>query len=467
MLFPTVEFAVFFAAVFPITWALNESNTTKKWFLVFASLFFYGFWSVFYLPLLVGSAILNFALALLIAWAPGRLRLALLWLGIVLNLGVLTYFKYFNFFVATIYDVAASLNIPVSIGFIETAIPIAISFLTFHVLAYLIDVYHRRLPPSKSLGDVLLYVSFFPHLIAGPIVRPAPFLAQTAAIPSPSNIKLGFCTLLIIGGLFKKVIIANYLATDFVDGVFRNPQDYSSLDLLLGTYAYAIQIYCDFSAYTDIAIGVAGLLGYEFPQNFNQPYRATSLQDFWRRWHITLSTWLRDYLYIPLGGSRGTAQRTCANLLITMGLGGLWHGASFNFLIWGLIHGVALVVERLLGFGSGKVRWWLAPLAWLVTFHVVCLAWIFFRAPTLDTALAYLGTMLTANTWTTTMTPLVATVLALGALTQFTPGRLFELCERGFDRAPLVAKVAVPAAVILIIAMAAPNGVPPFIYFQF
>jgi D-alanyl-lipoteichoic acid acyltransferase DltB (MBOAT superfamily) len=274
---------------------------------------------------------------------------------------------------------------------------------------------------------------------------------------------------LIVGGLFKKVIVANYLSTDFVDGVFRSPTEYSRLDLLLGMYAYALQIYCDFSAYTDIAIGVANLLGYQFPQNFNQPYRALSVQDFWRRWHMTLSFWLRDYLYIPLGGNRGGALFTYRNILITMVLGGLWHGASVSFIIWGLLHGLALVVERMLGVtGPGGHRHVPAAISWLVTFHFVCLTWVFFRAPSLDVALAYLSTLVAGDAiWSTTVTPLVLLMLAFGALTQIIPDAWFERLEVRYDRASIAVKVALPFAVIFLVAVAAPGGVPPFIYFQF
>src|SRR6266849_3862156 len=278
MLFPTIEFAIFFALVFPVTWLLNDHNTAKKWFLVAVSYFFYAFWRADFTLILLASSVVNFLLALVLGrMADGPARLAALWV------------------------------------------------------------------------DILFNISFFPHLIAGPIVRAKAFLEQTVRSSDPADIRLGLSVFLIVGGLFKKVIVANYLSTDFVDGVFRSPADYSRLDLLLGMYAYAIQIYCDFSAYTDIAIGIANLLGYQFPQNFNQPYRALSVQDFWRRWHITLSTWLRDYLYIPLGGSRGGTWFTYRNIMITMLLGGLWHGASWNFVIWGGLHGAALVVERMLG----------------------------------------------------------------------------------------------------------------------
>src|ERR1700681_4193254 len=368
MLFPTIEFAIFFAIVFPVTWLLNDYNTVKKWFLVAASYFFYAFWNVAYTAILFGSSLLNFLLALALArLADGPVRLALLWLGILGNLGLLGYFKYYNFFTAQAMNLMMSLGLPLNLPFVEIALPIAISFLTFHALSYIIDVYHRKIPATRSLVDILLYISFFPHLIAGPIVRAKAFLEQTVHRSSPKDIRLGLSVFLIVGGLFKKVIVANYLSTDFVDGVFRSPTEYSRLVLLLRMYPYAIQIYCDFSAYTDIAIGIANLLGYQFPQNFNQPYRALSVQDFWRRWHITLSSWLRDYLYIPLGGNRGGAWLTYRNILLTMMLGGLWHGASASFVIWGLLHGVALVVERMLGVtGEGGHRRVPALVSWLI-----------------------------------------------------------------------------------------------------
>src|SRR6195256_6053157 len=438
MLFPTIEFAIFFALVFPVTWLLNERNTAKKWFLVAASYFFYASWNASYTVILLGSALLNYALALALArLADGRPRRALLWLGVACNLGLLGYFKYYDFFVASAMNLMMSLGLPLDLRFIEIALPIAISFLTFHALSYIIDVYQRKIPASRSLVDILLYISFFPHLIAGPIVRAKAFLEQTVRSSSPGDVRLGFAVLLITGGLFKKVIVASYLSTDFVDGVFRSPADYSRLDLLLGMYAYAIQIYCDFSAYTDIAIGVANLLGYRFPQNFNQSYRALSVQDFWRRWHITLSSWLRDYLYIPLGGNRGGAWFTYRNILITMVLGGLWHGASVNFIIWGLLHGAALVVGRVLGVtGEGGHRRVPAIVSWLVTFHFICLTWVFFRAPTLDGAQAYLSTLVSgAEVWSTTVTPMVALMLAFGALTQIIPNAWFDRLEVRYDRA--------------------------------
>jgi len=469
MLFPTISFAAFFAVVFPITWLLNDRNAWKKWFLVAASYYFYAFWKIEFTLLLLASSVGNFYTALLLGHlSDGRARRIIFWLAVTANLALLGVFKYYNFFTASLIDALGSLGISANLPFIELALPIAISFLTFHALSYVIDVYDRTLKPTTSLVDILLYISFFPHLVAGPIVRANKFLAQTTRCSRMSDVKLAHSVFLIIGGLFKKVIIANYLSTDFVDGVFRAPADFSSLDLLLGMYAYALQIYCDFSAYTDIAIGVANLLGYEFPQNFNQPYRALTVQDFWRRWHITLSTWLRDYLYIrALGGNRRGRVRTYANLLVTMGLGGLWHGASWNFCIWGLMHGTALVVERLLDLTGAPRSRIAAALMWLVTFHFVCFAWVFFRASSFDTSLVYLKTLFSDGSWRTTMTPLVGCVFVLGALTQIIPARWFAALQARYEAVPLALKVAVPFATIFMIAVAAPGGIPPFIYFQF
>lgn len=471
MLFPTIEFAIFFALVFPITWLLDNHNTAKKWFLVAVSYIFYAFFRADFTLILLASSVMNFALAIWLgSLADGVARKAVLWLGIALNLCILAAFKYYNFFAASAINAAHSVGWNVSIPFFEIGLPIAISFLTFHALSYIIDVYRHKLAPTRSLVDILLYISFFPHLVAGPIVRAKIFLEQTIRRSDPKDIRLGMSVFLIVGGLFKKVVIANYLSTDFVDGVFRSPTDYSRLDLLLGMYAYALQIYCDFSAYTDIAIGIANLLGYQFPQNFDQPYRAASVQNFWRRWHITLSNWLRDYLYIPLGGSRDGTWFTYRNILITMLLGGLWHGASWNFVIWGGLHGMALVIERMLGITGepghhGRIA---RMLWWFVTLHFVCLTWVFFRAPTFDTAVDYLTTLVAGDAvLSTTVTPLVASMLLLGALTQIIPDRWFASLETSYDRASIAVKVAVPFAVIFLIAIAAPGGVPPFIYFQF
>jgi alginate O-acetyltransferase complex protein AlgI len=472
MLFPTIEFAVFFAVVFPITWLLNPYNTCKKLFLVAASYYFYAFWRPEFTLLLFASSLANYLVALLLGrLGDGRMRASVLWFAVAANLGLLGYFKYYNFFAAQLVNAIDSIGFRAEIGFIEVALPIAISFLTFHALSYIIDVYRREIKPSTSFLDILLYISFFPHLIAGPIVRAAKFLSQTATPRNPANIRLGQSVFLILGGLFKKVIIANYLSTEFVDAIFHDPSNHSSLDLILGMYAYAMQIYCDFSAYTDIAIGIANLLGYEFPQNFNYPYRAVSVQDFWRRWHISLSSWLRDYLYLPLGGNRFGEFSTYKNIMITMVLGGLWHGASWNFLIWGALHGTALVGERIFGLtGSANARprsRFRIAIGWLLTLQFVCITWVFFRAPSIEASLDYFWTIFSGGSWSTTVTPFVMAIFGLGALSHIIPPRWFEMAQQRYDAASLPAKVLLPFAAIFLIAVAAPDGIAPFIYFQF
>lgn len=476
MLFPTIEFAVFFAAVFPVVWALNDRNALKKLVLVAASYLFYSGWDPRFVLLLFGSSAGNYVVGLVLARLDDRprRRRAVLVAGVAGNLLLLCYFKYWNFFAITVVNSLGELGLKVDASLVEVTLPVAISFLTFHGISYIVDVYRRDVPATRSLVDVLLYVSFFPHLVAGPIVRASEFLPQAERRSDPAAIDLGRCAILILGGLFKKVIVANYIATNFVDPVFADPGRHGSLDLILAAYAYAIQIYCDFSAYTDIAIGIAALLGYRFPPNFDQPYRAVSLRDFWRRWHITLSRWLRDYLYIPLGGSRGGRFATLGNLLVTMVLGGLWHGANVTFVIWGAIHGAALAIEHLLASRGSSA----APLppwrlragqvgGWLVTFHVVCAAWIFFRSPTLEAAFLYWRTLLAGEGWTTTMSPFVAALVLVGAATQVVPKDAYRAMANLFDTAPVAAKVAVCFGAIYAVAIGAPAGVPPFIYFQF
>src|SRR5213078_701378 len=248
---------------------------------------------------------------------------------------------------------------------------------TFMAISYVVDVSRGELRTASWL-DVTVYLSFFPHLVAGPVVRGRELLPQVRTRRDPRRIDYARAGYLIFGGLFKKVVISSFLASAIVDPVFGTPGQHTALEILFAIYGYAIQIYADFSGYTDIAIGVALLLGFEFPQNFDAPYTARSLQDFWRRWHMTLSRWLRDYLYIPLGGSRGSRLKTYRNLMLTMLLGGLWHGAAWTFVVWGGIHGVGLSIERATGWRPHtRAQIWLGR---LITFHVVCLAWIFFRA---------------------------------------------------------------------------------------
>ncbi len=345
---------------------------------------------------------------------------------VALNLGFLGFFKYWNFAIENGHLLAAVLTgghgAPAGAGDALKVLlpPVGISFFTFESMSYVIDVYRGELQPHRSYLRYLLFVAFFPHLVAGPIVRPRDLLPQLERKPSLTREMGGEALFLIALGLIKKLVISDQLSSNLVDRVFERPASFSAIEVLAGVYGYAVQIYCDFSGYTDIAIGSALLLGVRFPLNFDAPYQATNIADFWRRWHISLSTWLRDYLYIPLGGNRGSAWKTYRNLMLTMVLGGLWHGASWTFVFWGFLHGLGLGITRAWERRRGPA----ARAAWggvlgrvvgtLLTFHYVCLAWIFFRAPTFSRAVLVLKQLRTRTTFHPNLPPYVVALLAIG-----------------------------------------------------
>jgi len=472
MLFPTIDFGLFFAFSLALVWSLNSYNTLKKVVLLALSLAFYASWNWRFLALLLASGAISYLTGLYVdANARRPFRRLALGLGVALDLAILGYFKYLDFFIAQVLTLAHALGLNPSIGFVNVTLPVAISFLTFHAISYVVDVYRGRIAASRSPLDVVLYVSFFPHLVAGPIVRAHEFLPQLASPPRAGDFSFGENMLLILGGLFKKMVIANYLSVRFVDPVFVDPTQFSRFDLIFAVYAYAIQIYADFSAYTDIAIGVAALLGYRFPQNFNQPYRALGIGDFWRRWHMTLSRWLRDYLYIPLGGNRHGALATARNLMLTMLLGGLWHGANWTFLIWGAMHGVALVVDHAWRRSAAYARFGAGPIArvvdWALTFHFVCFAWLFFRSPSLDAAMQFIAGVWSDNGAPNTMPLVVLPLIACGALTQMVPPQTRGAMGAVLDNRGPAFQVAFGFALLYFIVVMAPSASAPFIYFQF
>ncbi len=468
MLFPTLDFGVFFLVVFAGAWLSNPWPTARKVFLTAASYFFYGYWDWRFCFLLLGNSLLVYIAGRGIEAArtpAGRRR----WmqLGVVVNLIVLGFFKYFDFFVESVNDGLHSLGFTRELPFLEIVLPVGISFYTFQGISYVMDVYRREIPAAHSLLDVLLYKAFFPQLVAGPIVRASTLMPQFERSPSPDRVLAGMGFLMILLGLFKKVVVANYLATDMVDQAFFDPTVYGPADLLLAIYGYAIQIYCDFSGYTDMAIGTAALLGYRFQQNFNQPYRAEGVRDLWRRWHISLSSWLRDYLYIPLGGNRGGPWAMRRNALITMVLGGVWHGAAWHYVFWGFLHGMGLVIESFLPRSRGPRPVWRRALAVFITFHFVCLAYIFFRAESFSLALDYLASFANWDAPVTFATPLLLTLVGLGIASQFTPPDLLARVERGFRWLPALAQGVAVGFLIAAIDSFGPEGVAPFIYFQF
>jgi alginate O-acetyltransferase complex protein AlgI len=479
VLFPTVQFGIFFIVVFVVSWRLRPNRRAWMVFTLLASYVFYAWWDWRFVPLIAGSALFNQAIGTRIhrSSAPSA-RKALVALGVGANLVLLGFFKYYEFFVVSVTNGFERLHIHANPPLLRIILPIGISFFTFQAISYLVDIYRRDLEPATPI-EFAMYLSFFPHLVAGPIVRAREFVPQLRARPDPDHLPAAEAFFLICAGLFKKVVVASWLGTEVVDPVFAVPSAHSSLEILGAVYGYAIQIYADFSGYTDIAIGVALLLGIRFPQNFDRPYASLSVQEFWRRWHMTLSRWLRDYVYIPLGGSRGSEAATYRNLMLTMLLGGLWHGASWTFVVWGGLHGTYLAVGRWRSrlraaeeaAGTARERAtppWLQPvLAWLATFNLVCLGWIFFRAPTFGDAFDVLrGLFDVGNLTPAPSLGLVA--LVVGALAvQFTPRTWRIDAERAFSRAvPVLQGVALALSFVLIDTLG-PEGVAPFIYFQF
>ncbi|MCU0261407.1 MAG: MBOAT family protein [Ilumatobacteraceae bacterium] len=525
MLFPTMTFALFFVVVLGVSWKLVDRPVQWKLFVLGASYVFYGWADWMFCFLLAGSTVGNWLVALAVDRAEGeRARKAWMGLGVVLNLVLLGFFKYYGFFVDSVLGALEPLGLAPTALLVQIALPVGISFFTFCAISYLIDVYRDEQRPVTLL-DFAVYLAFFPHLVAGPIVRVSEFEPQLRRRRNPNTIDATRAARLIVRGLFKKVVIANYLATAIVDPVFVAPGQHTNWELLVGAWAYAVQIYADFSGYTDIAIGIALLMGIKFPDNFDQPYSSRSIQEFWRRWHMTLSRWLRDYLYIPLGGNRGGPRAEYRNLFLTMLLGGLWHGASWNFVIWGAFHGCGLAVERWhamrepkpayvdLGAvgelppeqrGAGDYRPhdetvvmqqpavgrsrvaaaspstrhgeqatvverrpmnpWLARL-WV--FHFVVVGWIFFRAPDLGIAIDYFVSLVTNWGIGTLVTPTVLLAVVVGMVGQFVPRRLGDAAEYRVSKLPPMVLAVGVGLSLVVINLLGPQGVAPFIYFQF
>jgi alginate O-acetyltransferase complex protein AlgI len=475
MLFPTVDFALFFCLVFLGHWVLNHNARAWKWFMIGASYFFYGWWDPRYVFLLLGVSLIAQVAAIAVARQPeGRRRMQVNAIGVACTLAPLVFFKYYGFFTVNVSNAATALSLPLSPPLIQVVLPIGVSFYTFMAISYVVDIYRGKFAVA-SWTDVLLYLSFFPHLVAGPIVRPDELIPQLDVPRDARHVDVVGAGWLILGGLFKKVVIANFLAGAIVDQVFMTPDRHGWVEIGVAIVGYAVQIYCDFSGYTDIAIGVAKLLGFQFPQNFDRPYSARSIQEFWRRWHMTLSRWLRDYLYIPLGGNRRGTGRTYVNLMITMLLGGLWHGAAWHFVVWGGLHGVFLVIghwKRALRdrgvLAEVPDTRWAHGLQWLSTFALVCAAWVFFRADSVATAMLMLARLVTFAPGTTTLvTGRVLLAIGIGLGTQFVPRLPALRLQSAIARLQPVPMGIAAAFALFAITTLGPRGVAPFIYFQF
>ena len=401
MLFTTIDFVIFFIVILGIIVTI-KNRRFQHLFLLAASYFFFYYTSNYLILLLIFSTILDFYIGKHI-WKTNDLlhKKILLISSLAVNLGLLGFYKYVDFAILQFNIFGNYFNLTNDISFLNLVLPIGISFYTFQTISYTVDIYRGQLTPSKSFWEFALFVSFFPQLVAGPILRARQFLPQLREKINTANVgrirqivinnsNLKFRITLMALGFFKKMFIADNLAP-FVNTIFQDPIGLESFTIIMGTIAFAIQIYCDFSGYTDIAIGAAIILGFKIPINFNKPYFATSPSDFWKRWHISLSSWLRDYLYIPLGGNRNSSSRTYANLIIVMFLGGLWHGASWNFVIWGLLHGIYLAIHRAIlnRFPKLKIHPFFKStpgkiLCILTTQYFVLLAWIPFRVSDFD-----------------------------------------------------------------------------------
>jgi D-alanyl-lipoteichoic acid acyltransferase DltB (MBOAT superfamily) len=469
MLFPTLSFGLFFLVVFAAVWSA-WSNEWRKLLLLVASWVFYRAWDWRFVPLLILSALINWGTAVLVAGsADPNMRRRLLVGGVAANLAMLGFFKYFGFFAEQATSLLALSGVHQDAALMQVILPVGTSFFTFQGISYVVDVAKGRVPPARLL-DLLLLMSFFPHLVAGPIVRAADLVPQLQSAPRLNRGMVAMGLLLIVWGLFKKAVIASELATRFVDPVFAAPALHAPIDLILAAYGYAVQIYCDFSAYSDMAIGLAALLGYRFPRNFDRPYRAESLQEFWRRWHISLSRWLRDYLYIDaLGGSRGGKWKVYRNLMLTMLLGGLWHGASWTFVIWGGLHGGALAAERWWAQSAAAKRVTMPRWARIaLTFHVVVLGWIFFRAASFGDAIAYLGGIFVpAEGGAVTVTPLAVALILFGLALHALP---WDAMKHAAERLRTLSAPAMAlgfAATMLLVDTMRFEGIAPFIYFRF
>ena len=475
ILFSSGLFFFLFIGFLMIYMSLRKHTLARIIYVTLFSLYFYYKSSGLWFGLLVFTATSDFLIAQCISHTTSVLKRKLfVTLSLCINLGMLGYFKYFNF-LGELFTMAAGgewlkMNI---------FLPVGISFFIFQSISYVIDVYRGRIQPLGRWIDYVFYVSFFPQLVAGPIVRARDFIPQMYKNPTVTRSEFGEGLFLILCGLFKKTVISDYISMNFVDRIFDAPLLYTGVENLLGVYGYALQIYCDFSGYSDMAIGIALLLGFRFNINFDSPYQSATITEFWRRWHISLSSWLKDYLYISLGGNRKGKIRTYMNLMITMLLGGLWHGASISFILWGALHGIALAAHKFImgHFSSFKalgceMKPWRRVLGVLITFHVVCFGWILFRA----TSMKAVGEMLSqifTNFHPEVFMQFVSgykgvfALMVIGYVLHFMPKRSEDVLREIVTRSPLLIQAAILAIAIFIVVQFKSAGVQPFIYFQF
>jgi alginate O-acetyltransferase complex protein AlgI len=480
MLFCSEKFLVFFTIVFVAYWGLPWPRA-RVWLLLGASFYFYASWNKWLALIICVSTAMDYFIARgMEAWSSTRGRRLLLVISLVANLGLLVYFKYANFFLHSLEETLHAVGGTAMLPVLRVILPIGISFYTFEAINYTVDVYRRRAPAERNLAHFMLFITFFPHLVAGPIVRARDFLPQIRRPKRWDWLRMQVGVQFLLMGMFKKVAIADRMAL-FADPVFADPGRYGSGAIWIAVVAYALQIYCDFSGYTDMALGAAHMLGYKLAQNFNMPYLAVNISEFWRRWHISLSTWLRDYLFIPLGGSQGLAcphcqrTRTNRNLMITMTLGGLWHGASWTFVGWGILHGFYLILHRYFrDYANTRPRLDKllrtppgTALRVAATLFCVCLGWIFFRAATFTTAGTMIFRLLVPHSgWGLTL-PAVGFWYTVGCVALCHLLGQSGLWRKWSPRLPAPVLGFGYATALTLALVLAPDSGKAFIYFQF
>ena len=475
MLFPTITFATFFMVVWPASWVVARRPVARQALLLAASWVFYAYWDERYLALLAATITLNYTCARAIGrWNArpfaGR---AVLWFGVTAHLAILGWYKYYGFFASTLTSALDRAGITIEPVLVQVVLPLGISFFTFEAISHLIEVRRGAIEPG-SLLEVATWLSCFLTIASGPITRASELFPQLRAVPE-RRIDANRAFWLILRGLFKKMVLASFLASAITDEIFASPARHSGVEVLLGIYGYAAQLYLDFSGYTDIAIGCGLLLGLQLPQNFNAPYAARSVTDFWSRWHMTLSRWLRDFVFTPLAlRSRSTTAATCRNLVVVMLLAGLWHGAAWTFVAFGAVHGIALAVER--AARQHRRQRGLRPLPLtaarllvhrVATFHVVCLGWVFFRAESLDRAFEVLARLGSGLGPSPAITALLAAVLVAVLTVQNLPRSLLDGFATRLGHLGALSTTALAAFGLLLIDVFGPEGVPPFLYFGF
>jgi D-alanyl-lipoteichoic acid acyltransferase DltB (MBOAT superfamily) len=478
MPFPTVAFAVFFVAAFTANWLLRPHHLVWRATMIVFSLYFCGWVDPWFVLVVVGSAVVNGGLAVAAHRAmpqgsPTAQSRRLVRVAVGADLAVLGLFAYHGFLLDSVTDALGAVGLDRAAPALGLLVPVGISFFTLHAISYVVDVGRGDIEPVP-FGDLLLYLAFFPHLVAGPVVRVDELVPQFHERPDPRRVPATDAFALVGIGLFKFVVVAGYLGHELVDPAYAAPGAASGLALLVATYAFAVQVYAAFSGATDIALGCGLLLGIHYPLAFDAPYRALSVREFWERWNVTLSRWLRDYLYIPLGGSRGPTATTYRNLLVTMALGGLWYGAGWTILVWGGLHGLFLVGERVAstrsadGDGPSLPSAASAALRWVLTFHLVCLAWVFFRADSVGAGLEVLGRIATVARGDAGLVSLLAVAVVAAALVgQFLSDRHTLTARARFSGLAPAAQVAILALVLTLVGALGPDDGAPFRYLPF